>query len=107
MLPFGMMGVGGGGSSNLLKDGLIVYRKLIRGGYYVIDYSSDGGATWDLAIVSLEPDEDVIIINIDHGVSGYRQTVRGGVYVIDHDLGGGYLGTENIDWENIYSLKPV
>ena len=88
----------------VLNDGLIYYRKGIRGGIYVIDYSSDGGITWNYGIVQLRPDEDTIIINIDDGEVGYRHLIRDGAYVIDHELTAlGFEGVENTDWENVYS----
>lgn len=84
---------------------LIMYRKGIRSGNYVIDYSADGGVTWELNIVVLEPDEDTIIISIDDGVEGYRQVIRDGDYCIDYELTStGFEGAEDTDWENVYII---
>lgn len=88
-----------------LTSGLIIYRKGIRSGFYVIDYSADGGVTWELDLVKLEIDEDSIIINIDDGVEGYRQVIRDGDYCIDHELTPtGFEGAEDTDWENVYII---
>lgn len=105
----GVMRVGSSGSAawRLVSDGDIIYRKGRRGGYYVIDYSSDGGATWELDIVVLGTDETSIIRTIDSSPDGYRDQVRGGSYMIDIELGGdGFDGPENTDWENIIEIKP-
>jgi hypothetical protein len=91
-----------------LKDGLDWYRKGIRDEKYVIDYSADGGATWTLAIVELETDEDSIIISIDNGITGYRHLVRDSAYVIDHALTPlAFEGVENTDWEVVYSSATI
>lgn len=88
-----------------LTSGLIIYRKGLRNGMYVIDYSNDGGLTWELDLVQLNPDEDNIVINIDAGVTGYRQQIRNGDYFIDHVLTPtGFPGAENTDWEWIYTI---
>ena len=88
-----------------VSDGLIVYRKGIRGSYYVIDYSSDGGVTWELNLVLLDPTETSIIIDIDAGVADHRHEVRGNDYCIDAELTAlGFAGVENTDWENIYII---
>ena len=90
----------------VLTSGLIVYRKGIRDLRYVIDYSDDGGVTWELDLVKLVPTEDNIIINIDHGVVGYRHEIRGNDYYIDKELTpAGFSGVENIDWEYIYRIN--
>ena len=101
----------GGGSGSwssywtTLTSGLIIYRKGIRSGFYVIDYSADGGVTWELDLVKLEIDEDSIIINIDDGVEGYRQVIRDDDYCIDHELTPtGFEGAEDTDWENVYII---
>lgn len=94
----------------IVSDGLIWYRKGIRSGNYVIDYSSDGGITWKLNIVVLEPDEDSIIIAIDDGEVDYRHLVRSGDYVIDHaltPLGFEVGSVEGVDWENVYSTATI
>lgn len=89
----------------ILADGAIMYRKGLRGGFYIIDYSDDGGGTWE-EIMSYMPDEDIIEINIDNGVTGYRHLVRAGAYVIDHVLTEtGFSGTEGIDWEEIININ--
>jgi len=89
-----------------LTDGLIIYRKGFRGGKYVIDFSSDGGIIWELNLVSLEPDEDTIIINIDGGVAGYRHQIRDNDYCIDHVLDEtGFAGIEDENWECIYKIE--
>ena len=108
-IPFG----GGIGFSfsqywTTLTSGLIVYRKGIRSGRYVIDKSIDGGTAWELNLVQLETDEDSIIISIDDGVDGYRHVIRDGVYCIDHELTEtGFDGEENTDWENIYNTNTI
>jgi hypothetical protein len=92
----------------IVRGGLIWYRKLVRDNMYVIDYSDDGGVTWELNIVQLELDEDTIIMEIDHGVPGCRQVVRDGVLCIDEELTPtGFDGIEDMDWDNIYNTKPV
>lgn len=89
-----------------VSEGLIVYRKGIRYDLYVIDRSADGGTTWVLDLVQLDPDEDSIIIDIDSGVSGYRQVVRNTAYCIDEELTPtGFAGTEGLDWQNIYNTN--
>lgn len=88
-----------------LTSGLIMYRKGIRSGNYVIDYSADGGVTWELNLVVLEPDEDTIIINIDDGEVGYRHEIRGDAYCIDAELTAtGFDGIRGSDWENIFII---
>lgn len=89
-----------------LTDGLIQYRKGSRKGHYVIDYSSDGGLTWELNLVVMELDEDSIIISIDDGVEGCRQVIRDNDYCIDELLeGGSWEGIEDTDWQNIYKIE--
>lgn len=104
----GVMRVGSSGTAwRLVSDGDIVYRKGRRGGYYVIDYSDDGGSTWELDIVVLGTDETSIIRTIDSAPAGYRDEVRGGSYMIDATLTPtGFEGIENTDWENIIEIKP-
>lgn len=88
-----------------VADGLIIYRKSIRSGMYVIDKSIDGGVTWDLALFSCLPDEDTYIIDIDDGIAGWRQVVRDGYFCIDRELGGlGFDGVEGVDWENVFNM---
>lgn len=92
----------GGISWLTVSSGDIIYRKGTRGGFYVIDKSVNGGATWTLDLVKLESNEDNIIILVDAGVSGYRHLVRDGAYVIDAELDEvGFDGDEGINWENI------
>jgi hypothetical protein len=87
---------------------LTYYRKGLRDTLYVIDRSVDGGTTWELNLVQLQPDENTIIISIDNGVSGYRDIVRDGAYCIDETITPlGFSGIENTDWDNIYKLKPL
>jgi phosphoribosyl-AMP cyclohydrolase len=91
-----------------LTSGLIVYRKGERGGMYVIDKSEDGGTTWELDLVRLDPDEDSIIISIDDGVEGYRHVIRDEAYCIDHELDAtGFDGTEGVNWENVYNTNTI
>lgn len=101
-------GTGLGTGTIIVSDGLIWYRKLIRDEVYVIDYSDDGGVTWELGIVEMPPDEDSIVIWIDDGEVGYRHLVRDGEYVIDHALTPtGFLGSEGTDWENVYTTATI
>jgi len=92
-----------------VSSGLCYYRKGERDGMYVIDFSNDGGTTWELDIVQLELDEDSIIISIDDGVAGYRHEVRACVYYIDHELTptGFDGGVEDTDWETVYSTSVI
>lgn len=88
-----------------VTSGSIWYRKDVRDEKYVIDYSSDGGTTWVLDLVSLELDEDSLIIDIDFGLDGYRELVREAIYVIDRKLTElGFDGVEDVDWENVVSI---
>lgn len=88
-----------------VTSGLIWYRKGLRDGQYVIDYSSDGGTNWELDLVNMEPDEDNIIINIDDGEVGYRHQVRNQDYCIDLALDGiGFAGVEDVNWTNVYKI---
>jgi peptidoglycan/xylan/chitin deacetylase (PgdA/CDA1 family) len=85
-----------------LISGLTEYRRGINytTDQYILDYSADGGATWE-TLVSLDPTEDSIIID---ALNLYRHRIVGIQYRIDQTLTAtGYAGTENIDWENIYS----
>lgn len=91
-----------------VSSGLCFFRKGERGGYYVIDKSTDGGTTWEYNIVVLELDEDSIIISIDDGVAGYRQQVRSCVLYIDNELTPlGFDGVEDTDWEWIWSTATI
>ena len=88
-----------------LQSDLIIYRKGIRAGKYVIDKSINGGITWETNLISLLPGEDTIIIAIDNGVEGYRHEVRGDAYCIDAELTAtGFDGVRGIDWENIFII---
>lgn len=89
-----------------VESGLAIYRKGMRGGMYVIDYSNDGGVTWELDLVQMMPDEENIIMAIDDGVEGYRHQVRGNDYCIDNELSPtGFAGDEGTDWECIYKIE--
>lgn len=89
----------------LLSDGLIIYRKRDEGLLYYIDFSQNGGVTWELGIVTLMADEDSIIIQVDQNPAGYRQRVSGRNYYIDQTLTPtGFAGSEGTDWETIYSI---
>jgi len=89
-----------------VSDGLIIYRKGLRMGMYVIDKSEDGGTTWELDLVKLMPDEDIFIIGIDTGIEGMRQVVRDGALCIDNELTPlGFDGIENTDWKNIFNTN--
>jgi hypothetical protein len=96
-----------------LDDETVFYRKGIRDDVYAVDVALtptgfDGNENTDWEnLLTLQSDEDNIIINIDSGVSGYRDLVRDGAYVIDVELTEtGFDGDENIDWENIVIIKP-
>ena len=90
-------------SWTVVQDLLIIYRKGIRGGVYVIDKSIDGGLTWELNLVQIQTDEDTIIMDIDAGVDGFRHVVRNGAYCIDEEITAwGFAGAEDTDWINIY-----
>jgi hypothetical protein len=83
-----------------ISSGLTMYRRGLSGGYYVLDYSADGGLTWE-RIVALDPTEDNPVID---SLSIYRHRIVGTAYRVDQELTPtGYAGTEDIDWENIYS----
>jgi hypothetical protein len=89
----------------LASDGSIIYRGRYFSGYYNIDYSDDGGSTWELGLVSMPDDEDNIVININDDPAGYRDAVRDGDYCIDHELDAtGFAGDENVNWENVYKI---
>lgn len=89
----------------LCSDGDVIYRGRNSVGYYYIDYSDDGGSTWELALVSIADDEDHIIININSNPAGYRQVVRDNDYCIDHELDAtGFAGSEGTNWENVYKI---
>ena len=89
-----------------VSDGALCwYRKGLRGGMYVIDKSIDGGLTWELDLVVLDPSEVSIIMSIDVGVTGYRQQVRTCSLMIDQELTLlGFAGLENTDWENFINI---
>lgn len=92
----------GSSSWTLLSSGLIRYRRGIDKitGQYVLDYSADGGLTWE-NLISEDPAEDTILQDKTHL---YRHRIVGTSYRIDEALTPiGFAGTENTDWENIYS----
>ena len=95
-------------STRLVSDGDIVYRRRREGTILYIDYSDDGGVTWELAIAQFLLSEDVIEVTIDDSPVGYRDVVRDGAYKIDQLLEGGTgdWDTEGTDWENIISISP-
>ena len=100
----GECSIGGGSGSiwTILKSGVTWYRRGINPDtlFYVLDYSSDSGATWE-TLVNLVSTEDNVII--DSG-NLYRHRIVGTSYRVDNTLTStGYLGIENIDWENLYS----
>lgn len=91
---------------SLIYSGSIYYRRRASDDFLHIDYSSDYGQTWELDLVIIESDEDMIIATIDTNPVGYRQVVRGGAYCIDQVLTIiGFNGVENTDWENLYKLE--
>ncbi len=91
-----------------LRSGNIVYRKGIRGEYYIIDFSDDGGRSWELEIVKLNKDDDNIISQIDKGIEGYRHEIRGRNYCIDTELTEiGFNGVEGVDWVNVYEIAHI
>ncbi len=86
----------------ILTSGLTWYRREINstGGYFVLYYSSDGGSTWE-NLFTLDLTEDSVVIDLTHA---YRHRIVGTAYQVDRTLTAtGYAGTEDIDWENIYS----
>lgn len=84
-----------------ITSGSIVYRKGIRDGMYVIDFSYDGAVTWE-EIASFQLDEDIFVINIDDGIAGYRQVIRDEALCIDHELyEDGFFDAEGVGWENV------
>jgi hypothetical protein len=88
-----------------ISDGDVIYRKRPEGGRYYVDFSDDGGDTWELGIVNILIDENVIIRTIDNEPSGYRQRVSGRNYYIDQELTPtGFAGSEGTDWETIYMI---
>ncbi len=88
-----------------LSSGSDVYRKRTSGSYYYLDYSNDGGVTWNLSLYQLVITEDNILITIDDEPEGYRQVIRDGNYCIDSELTVlGFDGVENADWENIFMI---
>jgi len=85
----------------ILTSGLTSYRRGMNYAIskYVLEYSSDGGSTWE-TIVYIDPSEDSIIIDPDNL---YRHRIVGTSYHIDQTLTvTGYAGVEDLDWENIY-----
>jgi hypothetical protein len=85
-----------------LVSGFTMYRRgtNVLTGLYNLDYSSDGGITWETLVV-LDPSEDNVII--DSG-NLYRHRIVGTSYHVDQTLTStGYAGIEDIDWENLYS----
>ena len=88
-----------------ISSGSDVYRKRTNGSYYYLDYSNDGGVTWNLSLYQLVITEDNILITIDEEPEGYRQVIRDGNYCIDSELTVlGFDGVENTDWENIFMI---
>lgn len=87
-------------------SGDIIYRRRRQNGKLYIDYSDDGGTTWELDIDHFLLSEDVIEVTIDDSPAGYRDVVRDGVYCIDVliDGGTGDWDTEGTDWENIIKI---
>jgi len=86
----------------ILTSGAIQYKREINtaGGYFVLSYSSDSGATWEVLMV-LDLTEDSPIIDLTHL---YRHRIVGTAYHVDNTLTPtGYPGIEGTDWENIYS----
>lgn len=111
VLGIGNMRIGSSGQGSTVWyyvfDGLDYYKKGRVGSNYLVYYSSDGGVTYE-EILSLVYSEDLLIINIDSGVTGYRQQVRDGALMIDHVLTEtGFAGTEGTDWENVEKLSRV
>ena len=52
------------------------------------------------------PEVPIQYIYYDDGTAYWRKGVRDGIYVIDHTLNPiGFLGSEDIDWENVYSIS--
>ncbi len=88
-------------SWDILTSGLTSYRRgLNNTGQYVLDYSNDGGVTWE-TLVSLGPSEDTVI---QDKTNIYRHQIRGTAYKVDFTLTPlGFLGEEDMDWINIYS----
>jgi head-tail adaptor len=86
----------------ILTSGLIMYRRGVHSTthQYVLDYSQDGGIYWQ-NLISFNPTEDNVIRDKD---SLYRHRIVGTEYRVDQTLTlTGYAGTEDLDWENIYS----
>ena len=86
----------------ILKSGSIWYKRETNtaGGYFKLHYSSNSGVTWD-ELFTLDVTEDNVVIDLAHV---FRHRVVGTQYRVDRTLTPtGYSGTENIDWENIYS----
>ena len=103
-ISIGSLTIGSSGSWNsiwtTLTSGLTKYRRGEVLGVYYLDYSADGGETWE-TLVTLDPTEDSIIIDSLHL---YRHRIVGTAYRIDQTLTPtGYAGLEDTDWENIYS----
>jgi hypothetical protein len=91
-----------GGLYFTLSSGSVRYKREINntGGYFVLYYSNDSGSIWD-TLFTLDLTEDNVIIDLTHL---YRHRIVGTAYHVDRTLTStGYSGTENLDWENIYS----
>ena len=85
-----------------LKSGVIWYRREINnaGGYFVLSYSSNSGATWE-DLMTLDLTEDSVIIDLAHV---YSHRIVGTQYRVDILLTAlGYTGVEGVDWINLYS----
>lgn len=90
-----------------VSSGLLIYRWGIRSGHFFIDYSDDGGLTWELDLVSLEIDEELAIIFLSSSAS-YRKQIRSGDLMLDRVITGtGFAGIEDTDWENIYNTSVI
>lgn len=87
-----------------VTSGVIKYRRGLRDGNYIIDFSADGGATWE-EIISYVPTEEIAVILANPGTD-YRVVIRDYAMKVDHVLGGtGFDGTEGVDWEEIESYS--
>jgi hypothetical protein len=87
-----------------ISSGDIIYRRRKNRVMLYIDYSDNGGVTWELNIYSALLSEDVIAVTIDSSPAGYREAIRDGAYKIDFELTStGFAGTEDVDWENVWS----
>jgi hypothetical protein len=105
IIGIGRRSVGWASTYFILTSGTTRYKREINnaGGYFVLYYSADSGVTWD-TLMTLDLTEDNVIIDLAHL---YRHRIVGTSYHIDRTLTPtGFIGMENLDWENIYSLKP-